>query len=223
MPQASVFPELPQNGTGVVENNHRSLAAHELRKLVNHEHPLLSVRRQCDLLGLPKSTLYYMPVAVDPQTLRVLDRIDAWYLKEPAAGSHRMVDYLAGEGIEVGHDRDGHLMHRMALRAINQKPRTTSLGDPAERFPSLVELKKIALPDDIWGADITFISFQRVFISLVAIIDLYSRYSVSWKLLNSLCTEFCLFALVTALARGHRPRLFHSGQGCQFTSTVVVT
>ena len=198
------------------------MASHELRKLVDHEHTSLSVRRQCELLGLPKSTLYYKPVPVDPQTLRVMARIDAWYLEDPAAGSRRMVDYLAGEGIEVGRDRVRRLMHRMGLRAIYQKPRTTIPGDPAERFQCLVELDKIGAPDEVWATDITYIPLRRGFLYLVAIIDLYSRHIISWKLSNSLDTEFCLDALETALASGHRPRIFHSDQGCQFTSTVFV-
>jgi len=186
--------------------------------LVDQNHPQLSVRRQCELLGLPKSTLYYKPVPVRAETLRIMARIDAWYLDDPASGSRRMVDYLAAEGIEVGRDRVRHLMRRMGLRALYPKPRTTIAGDPSERFPCLVDLEKIHAPDDAWATDITYIPLRKGFLYLVAIVDLYSRHILSWKLSNSLDTEFCLLSLDMALGGGRKPRIFHSDQGVQFTS-----
>jgi putative transposase len=186
--------------------------------LVDQNHPQLSIRRQCELLGLPKSTLYYKPVPVRAETLRIMARIDAWYLDDPASGSRRMVDYLAAEGIEVGRDRVRLLMRRMGLRALYPKPRTTIAGDPSERFPCLVELEKIHAPDDVWATDITYIPLRKGFLYLVAIVDLYSRHILSWKLSNSLDTEFCLLSLDMALGGGRKPRIFHSDQGVQFTS-----
>ncbi|WP_255477751.1 IS3 family transposase [Synechococcus sp. A15-44] len=196
--------------------------AHELRKLVDHDHPGLSVSRQCALLGLPRSTLYYRSVPVRESTLRIMARIDALYLEDPCSGSRRMVTYLAGEGIPISRDRVRNLMHRMGLRAIYQKPRTTVPGDPAERYPCLVDLKAITAVDQVWATDITYIPLQKGFLHLVAIMDLHSRHVLSWKLSNSLDTEFCLEALGMALSSGRRPQIFHSDQGCQFTSTDFV-
>jgi len=137
-----------------------------LRRLVDQNHPQLSVRHHCELLGLPKSTLYYKPVPVKAETLRIMARINAWYLEDPASGSCRMVDYLAADGIEVRHDRARNLLRRMGLRAVYPKPRTTIPGDPSERFPTLVELDKIKTPDEVWATDITYIPVADAAISI---------------------------------------------------------
>jgi len=145
-------------------------------------------------------------------------RIDALYLEDPCSGSRRMVAYLGREGIPISRERARNLMRRMGLRAIYQKPRTTVPGDPAKRFPCLVDLKAITTVDHVWATDITYIPLQKGFLYLVAIMDLHSRHVLSWKLSNSLDTEFCLDALEVALSGGRRPEIFHSDQGCQFTS-----
>ena len=196
--------------------------ARELRRLIDGEHPELSIRRQCELLGLPRSTLYYRPVPVREATLRIMARLDALYLEDPCSGSRRMVDYLANEGIQIGRDRVRNLMRRMGLRAIYQKPRTTIPGQPSERFPCLVDLKQITAVDQVWATDITYIPLQKGFLYLVAIMDLHSRHVLSWKLSNSLDTEFCLEALEMALSAGRKPQIFHSDQGCQYTSADFV-
>jgi putative transposase len=192
--------------------------ARELRKLVDHDHPELSVIRQCVLLGLPRSTRNYRPVPVRRLTLRIMARIDAPYRDDPCSGSRRMVEYLDREGILISRDRVRNLMHRMGLRAIYQKPRTTVPGDPAERFPCLVDLWEITAVDQAWATDITYIPLQKGFLHLVAIMDLFSRNVLSWKLSNILDTELCLDALEMALEGGRGPEIFHCDQGCQFTS-----
>jgi len=201
-----------------LKKNLGSCDAHDLRKLVEYEDSQLSVSRQCELLGLPRSTLYYKPIPVRESTLRIMARIDALYLEDPASGSRRMVDYLANEGIPISRDRVRNLMRRMGLRAIYQKPRTTVPGDPAKRFPCLVDLNQITSIDQVWATDITYIPLQKGFLYLVAVIDLFSRHILGWKLSNSLDTEFCLEALEMAFAKGSKPEIFHSDQGSQFTS-----
>jgi putative transposase len=110
----------------------------------------------------------------------------------------------------------------MGLRAIYQKPRTTIPGSPSERFPCLVELDNITSIDQVWATDITYIPMRKGFLYLVAIMDLFSRNVLSWKLSNSLDTQFCMDALEMALESGRRPEIFHSDQGCQFTSADYV-
>jgi len=149
-------------------------------------------------------------------------RIDALYLDDPTTGSRRMVHYLARDGIPISRDRVRNLMRRMGLRAIYQKPRTTVPGIPSERFPCLVDLQLVTAPDQVWATDITYIPLRKGFLYLVAIVDLFSRHVLSWKLSNSLDTEFCLEALDMALASGRKPQIFHSDQGCQFTSSGFV-
>ena len=133
-----------------------------------------------------------------------------------------MVHYLGEEGIPISRDRVRNLMRRMGLRAIYQKPRTTLHGQPSERFPCLVDPKQITAVDQVWATDITYIPLQKGFLYLVAIMDLHSRHVLSWKLTGSLDTEFCLDALEMALAGGRKPEIFHSDQGCQFTSVDFV-
>jgi putative transposase len=175
------------------------------------------------LLGLPRSTLYYRPTPVRESTLQIMARIDCLYLEDPCSGSRRMVEYLAREGIPISRDRVRNLMRRMGLRAIYQKPRTTVPGDPSERFPCLVDLRLVMAVDQVWATDITYIPLQKGFLYLVAIVDLFSRNVLSWKLSNSLDTEFCLKGLEMALEGGRKPEIFHSDQGCQFTSSDFVT
>jgi putative transposase len=186
------------------------------------DHPELSVSRQCALLGLPRSTLYYRPTPVRESTLRIMARIDAFYLEDPCSGSRRMVGYLARDGIPISRDRVRNLMHRMGLRAIYQKPRTMVPGPPSECFPCLVDASTVTAVDQVWATDITTIPLQKGFLYLVAIVDLFSRNVLSWRLSNSLDTEFCLEALEMALGDGRRPEIFHSDQGCQFTSSSCV-
>ena len=157
-----------------------------------------------------------MPVR--KSTLRIMARIDALYLEDPCSGSRRMVDYMAREGIPISRDRARNLMRRMGLRSIYQKPRTTVQGNPSERFSCLVDVNTVMAVDQVWATDITYIPLQKGFLYLVAIVDLLSRNVLSWKLSNSLDTEFCLEALEMALEGGRRPEIFHSDQGCQFTS-----
>jgi putative transposase len=197
--------------------------AREMRKLVDHDHLTISVSRQCALLGLPISTLYYRPTPLRESTIRIMARIDALYLEDPCSGSRRMVEYLAREGIPISRDRVRDLMRRMGLRAIYQKPRTTVSGDPSDRFPCLVGLKLVTAVDQVWATDITYIPLQKGFLYLVAIVDLFSRNVLSWKLSNSLDTEFCLDALEMALAGGRKPEIFHTDQGCQFASSDFVS
>jgi len=205
-----------------LKNNLSCSDPRELRNLVDHDHPELSISRQCALLGLPRSTLYYRPAPVRQSTLRIMARIDALYLDDPCSGSRRMVEYLAREGIPISRDRVRHLMRSMGLRAIYQKPRTTVPGNPSLRFPCLVDLRDVTAVDQVWATDITYIPLQKGFLYLVAIMDLHSRHVLSWKLSNSLDTEFCLDALEMALEGGRRPDIFHSDQGCQFTSSDFV-
>ena len=174
------------------------------------------------LLGLARSTLYYRPIPVRESTLRIMARIDVLYLEDPCSGSRRMVDYLARDGIPISRDRVRNLMRRMGLRAIYQKPRTTVPGHPSVRFTCLVDLSMVTAVDQVWATDITYIPMRKGFLYLVAIVDLFSRNILSWKLSNSLDTEFCLDALEMALEGGRKPGIFHSDQGCQFTSSDFV-
>ena len=121
-------------------------------------------------------------------TLRIIARIDALYLEDPCTGSRRMVDYLVREGIAIGWDRMRHLLRRMGLQAIFQKPFTHIPGDPSERYPCLVDVNQVTAVDQIWVTEITYIPLQNGVLHQVAIIDMFSRRVLGWKLLNNLVT-----------------------------------
>jgi putative transposase len=133
-----------------------------------------------------------------------------------------MVDYLTRDGIPICRNRMRNLMRRMGLRAIYQKPHTTNPGDSFKHFPSLVDHSQVTAVDQKRATEITYIPLQKGFLCLVAIMDLFSRQVLSWKPSNRLVTEFCLDALKIALERGRKPEVFHSDQGCPFTSSAFV-
>lgn len=148
--------------------------ARELRQLVDHDHPELSVSRQCVLLGLPQSTCY-RPTPVRESTLRIIARIYALYLEEPYSGSRRMVDHLVREGIAIDWDRMPHFLRCMSLQAIYQKPFTHIPGDPSDRYLCLVDVNQVTAVDPIWATEITYIPLQNGFLRHVAIIDTFYR------------------------------------------------
>jgi len=176
----------------------------------------LSVRQQCALLGLPRSSLYYEAVPATAVELRLMRRIDEQYLQTPFYGSRRLTAWLRREGLAVNRKRVQRLMRWMGLEAIHPRPRTTVPGTVSRRYPYLLRNLAISRPNQVWSADITYVPLQRGFLYLVAVLDWYSRYVLAWRLSNSLDEEFCLEALDEALGRG-RPEIFNTDQGVQFT------
>jgi len=130
----------------VAQKNLSCSDARELRKLVDHDHPELSISRQCALLGLPRSTLCYRPTPLRESTLQIMARIDSLYLEDPCSGSRRMVDYLAKEGIPISRDRLRNLMRRTSLRGIFQKPRPQSGGDRGSILQKRSQLEALQQP-----------------------------------------------------------------------------
>jgi len=189
---------------------------------VDWDHARLSVRQQCVLLGLPRSSLYYAAVPATAAELALMRRIDEQYLRTPFYGSRRMTAWLCRHGEEINRKRVQRLMRWMGLEAIYPKPHTTVPGLTAQRYPYLLRNLAISRPNQVWSADITYVPLQRGFLYLVAVLDWYSRYVLSWRLSNSLDEEFCLEALDEALARG-RPEIFNTDQGVQFTGRRFVS
>jgi putative transposase len=177
----------------------------------------LSVRRQCELLGLNRSTCYYEPAPESPTNLKLMRCIDEQYLRTPFYGSRRMAAWLHTEGHEVNRKRVQRLMRRMGLEAIYPKPRTTIAGSGHKIYPYLLRNVAVTRPDQVWSADITYVPLKTGFLYLMAILDWYSRYVLAWRLSNSLDADFCLDALDEALHHGV-PEIFNTDQGVQFTS-----
>jgi putative transposase len=177
----------------------------------------LSIRRQCALLGLSRSSVYYEPAQESPDDLALMRCIDAQYTRTSFYGSRRMRVALGEQGYGVNRKRVQRLMRRMGLWGIAPGPRTSRAHPRHKVYPYLLRDLVVQRPNQVWSTDITYLPMRTGFLFLVAILDWYSRYVLSWGLSNTLDTVFCLEALEEALSAG-RPEIFNTDQGCQFTS-----
>jgi putative transposase len=178
----------------------------------------LSVSRQCDLLGLARSTLYYAPVADDPEDLALMRLLDEQYTRRPFYGVRRMTHWLRGEGHGVNPKRVRRLLRTMGLEAVYPKPRLSQSAPGHRIYPYLLRGMTIGRPNQVWSTDITYIRLARGFVYLVAVLDWYSRYVLAWSVSNTLDSLFCVETLRQALAQYGHPEIFNSDQGVQFTS-----
>jgi putative transposase len=185
--------------------------------LIEVGHPALSVRRQCELLGLSRSSLYYEPAGESPENLRLMRLIDEQYTAYPFYGSRRMTEWLTQRGEEVNRKRVQRLMRVMGLEAIYPKPRLSLAGRGHKVYPYLLRGVMIERADQVWSTDITYVPMTRGFMYLAAVIDWFSRYVIAWKLSNTLDGSFCLEMLEEALRSG-KPEVFNTDQGVQFTA-----
>ena len=186
----------------------------------NNKH--ISVRRQCKLLDVNRSRLYYSASVINQENLRIMNLIDVEFTEHPFTGVDRMVEFLKRQHrLIVNHKRIRRLMRKMGLMAIYPKPRTSCPASVYMKYPCLLKTIAIDAPDIVWCSDITYIRLKGGFMYLVAIMDYFSRYVLSWSVSNSLESLFCLDALDDALSLS-RPQIFHSDQGKQYTSTKFV-
>ena len=183
------------------------------RGLIEPGHSDVSVQRQCELLGLPRSTHYYRPAVETAANLEVMRWIDAQYLETPYYGSRRMEAALNAEGFGVNRKRVQRLMRVMGLEGLQPKRATTTRGEGHRIFPYLLRNVVISHPDQVWSADITYLPLRGGFVYLTAVMDWYSRYVLSWQLSNRLEGSFCLEALDVALTRQPvPPARLHEGR-----------
>jgi putative transposase len=188
-----------------------------LRPLIEAGHPQLSVRRQCELLGLSRSALYYEAAAETAENLRLMGLIDREYTAHPFLGSRRLTRWLIGQGEAVNRKRVQRLLRVMGLEAIYPKPKLSAAGRGHRLYPYLLRNVSIERPDQVWSTDITYVPLVGGFMYLAAVIDWFSRYVITWRLSNTLDGSFCLEMLEEALRRG-RPEVFNTDQGVQFTA-----
>ena len=187
------------------------------RQMVDRQHPSLSLVRQCTLLGVSRSSLYYRPRAASAEDLSLMGEIDRQYLETPFFGSRRMKAWLERRGMPVSRRRVQRLMRAMGLRAIYRRPNTSRRSPEHPIYPYLLRDVRITQPNQVWAADITYLPMARGFLYLVAVMDWHSRYVLAWRLSNTLEAGFCAEALEEALAKG-QPEVFNTNQGSQFTS-----
>ncbi len=189
--------------------------------MIDWTQPRVSIRRQCELLSLSRSTAYERregrPAA--EEDLRLMRRMDELHLLDPTMGSRRMAKVLRREGEAVNRKRIQRLMRTMGLEPIYPRKKLSQPGLDHRIYPYLLRNVTISECDHVWCTDITYIPMKRGFLYLVAIMDWHSRRVLSWRLSNTLDTRFCLEALEEAIERtGRKPRIFNTDQGCQFTS-----
>ncbi len=189
----------------------------ERQAMIDRDHPL-SVVRQCQLLAVSRSSVYYQPVATPPEELALMHHIDALHLAHPWMGSRSIRDQLARAGLSISRDRVRRLMRQMGFHAVYRKPRTTIPEQRHKIYPYLLTRRVIEHPNQVWCADVTFIPMARGFMYLVAVMDWYSRKVLAWRLSNTMTADFCVAALEDALARFGAPVIFNTDQGSQFTS-----
>ena len=187
------------------------------RKMVDREHPSLPIVRQCALLGVSRSSLYYRAKDASEEDLSLMGGMDRQYLETPFYGSRRLKAWLDRQGIPVSRKGVERLMRVMGLRAIYRRPRTSRPPPEHRVYPYLLEKTTVTRPNQAWAADITYLPMARGFLYLVAIMDWHSRYVVAWRLSNTLEADFCVDALKEALGQG-QPEVFNTDQGSQFTS-----
>jgi putative transposase len=185
--------------------------------MIEPNHPTLSLRRQCELVGLNRSTLYYRPAQESAYNLLLMRLLDEQYLRTPFYGWPRMTAYLRRQGYAVNGKRVRRLLQKMGLQAIYPKPKTTHAAKEHRIYPYLLRGLAITQPNQVWSADITYVPMPRGYMYLVAVMDWFSRYVLSWQLSNTLDGGFCLDALQQALLVG-KPAIFNTDQGAQFTA-----
>jgi putative transposase len=187
--------------------------------MVQSDHATLSIVRQCALLSLSRSGLYYERKGESCLNLELMREMDKAFTQWPFFGVRQMCRYLISLGYNTGRKRVHRLMRLMGLMAIYQKPRTSVPHPENKRYPYLLREMTIKNSNQVWCADITYIPMRKGFLYLVAIMDWYSRKVLSWRLSNSMDTDFCLLALEEALAKYGTPGIFNTDQGSQFTSS----
>ena len=187
------------------------------RALLDPEHSL-SLRRQCELLSVSRSGLYYEQVPPDAEELKLMRLIDELHLKHPFFGSRMMTQTLKRQKHPVNRKRVQRLMRLMGLESMAPQPYTSGPTPEHPVYPYLLRGLRIDRINQVWAADITYIPLARGFAYLVAVIDWYSRRVLAWRLSNTMETSFCIEALQEALARFGSPEIFNTDQGAQFTA-----
>jgi putative transposase len=177
----------------------------------------IPICRQCELLGLSRSSYYYESQRDDRYNLMLMNLIDGQFTRTPFYGVPRMIAWLNGQGHEVNHKRVRRLMRLMGLQAIYPKPRLSNSNQTHKKYPYLLKGLTIDHADQVWCSDITYVRMLHGFVYLVAIMDWYSRLVLAWEISTTLDTLFCLSALEQALELS-RPGIFNTDQGSQFTS-----
>lgn len=195
------------------------LSLDEKKHLILPTHATLSIRQQCDLLDLSRSSLYYEEAAASDYNLLLMNLIDEEYTRHPFKGIVKMTRYLQDLGHHVNEKRVRRLTRLMGILAVYPRKKMLSKSNTEHKiYPYLLNNVDINMPNHVWSIDITYIKLRHGFVYLVAILDWYSRFVLSWKLSNTLDTGFCIDALNEAIMLYRKAVIFNTDQGSQFTS-----
>jgi putative transposase len=184
--------------------------------MIDRDHEL-SVSKQADLVGIARSTVYYLPRPVPAADLELMRQIDRLHMEFPFAGARMLRRLLAANGNKVGRRHVRTLMSRMGIEALYRRPRTTKPGAGHKIFPYLLRGVEIARPNQVWAMDITYVPMRKGFVYLAVVLDWFSRRVLSWRVSITMEASFCIAALEEALARHGKPEIFNTDQGSQFT------
>ena len=184
---------------------------------MDRDHAEISVRRQCELLGVNRAGLYYESRGESEENHLLMRLLDEQYTRTPFYGSRKMTEWLRAKGYEVNRKRVSRLMELMGVEAVYPKPKLSAPGEGHKIYPYLLSGVAVTRVNQVWSTDITYIRMAQGFVYLVAVMDWFSRYVLSWSLSLTMELDFCVEALKRALRRG-RPEIFNSDQGSQFSS-----
>ena len=205
------------SGTIVLQTGIRAIGDTETLEKVIDPQGRVSIRRQCELLDVNRSNVYYQPVPEDPEDLELMRRMDEEFLKRPTKGVLGMVDFIRGLGILVGPKRVRRLLRKMGIMAIYPQKNLSKLGIAKYIHSYKLRGLEVTRSNQVWCIDLTYIPMKRGFLYLTAIIDVYSRYIVGWGLFNTLDAENTLGVLKEAISTFGKPEIINSDQGSQFT------
>jgi putative transposase len=177
----------------------------------------ISIRKQCELIGLNRSNLYYKPEPESEEDIKAKSLIDEIYTDKPFFGYRKMTVCLKNKGLDINHKRVSRLMSEMGIQAVYPKRNLSKANLEHRIYPYLLRDVEIITPDQVWSSDITYIRMKKGFIYLTAVMDWYSRHVLSWSVSNTMDVHFCIEALNKALMKG-TPEIFNTDQGSQFTS-----
>ncbi|XXK34379.1 IS3 family transposase [Rhodobacteraceae bacterium nBUS_22] len=201
----------------------KAMSPSERREMIRKDNTDLSLTRQCKLLKISRSSIYYTPVDFDQATIELMHEIDRIFTKYPFFGSRQIAAYLPQSGFAAGRHRVRRLMAIMGLQAIYKGPNTSKKHPQHKIWPYLLRKLSITRPNHVWCSDITYIPVKNGFLYLVAIMDWATRKVLSWRLSNTMDASFCVEALDEAIAKYGKPEIMNTDQGSQYTGADWIT
>lgn len=191
--------------------------------MIEQNHLQISVSRQCELLGLHRSGLYYQPVAESEENLAIMRLLDEQYFKTPFYGIRKLTEWLQNMDYRVNHKRVRRLMKQMGWKTLYREPDTSEPNKQHKVYPYLLKGKRIWKRNQAWQIDITYVPMRRGFMYLCAIIDVHTRYVVNWGISNTMSADWCSQIVQEAIERHGKPEILNSDQGSQFTSEAYIS